>query len=82
MASLRQMMQQQQQQQQQRGGLSANSSLDHSGYMSDRNELGFHHHQQQQQQQRVLMNGGYIPNRNMRYGTTENRGFYFSFSDQ
>ena len=56
------------QQQQQRGGLSANSSLDHSGYMSDRNELGFHHHQQppSQQQQRVIMNGGYIPNRNMR----------------
>ena len=54
-------------QQQQRGGLSANSSLDHSGYMSDRNELGFHHHPQPPpQQQRGLMNGGYVPSRNMR----------------
>ena len=71
-----------QQQQPQRGGLSANSSLDHSGYMSDRNELGFHHHQpsSQQQQQRVLMNGGYIPNRNMRCGTNENRQGFTSVS--
>ena len=52
------------QHQQQGGGLSANSSLDHSGYMSDRNELGFHHHPQQQQ--RGLMNGGYMASRNMR----------------
>jgi hypothetical protein len=40
-----------------RGGLmSTNSSIDHTGYLSDRNEVGGYH--EQQQQQRIMVNGG------------------------